>query len=469
MKKKIKFFNIRNLLIFSGIIICYLSSIDTLKKYDRYEINNEGVLTHQIIKSDIQAAWNTAEEFRFKIENGENFFSSLPSYERYFLPAVIVGSYYVLIDKEIFDKDSNENKILLKNYKFGILIIQIFLYYFILLFISNLLEKKFGVKYSTLVILFLSIEPTIIQWHSSFWSESFFLSLMLLSIYFLLKIRLNSIFSPLLLGFTLALLFLQKTIAFLYIFSFFIFLILKFKSKLKPVILLTFSFILFMSLIITNNYFKTGNLFLISSQHQYFSYYYYFSHKIISDKKNISEEEARALLIEKENQWKSKNNINLDLEKDYFKNIEYRNKEFLKHFFSNPFFTIKLFIKKTITMSILSPTWVKDWYDIDPSSIEAKNNPKEYYNKNLNRNIYYSILFYVLVIISVLRFAKILKKNNYHFNELTNFLSFNFLSIIYIILIAGFWGNPKYFVPCIVNLTFIIAAGFQDKKIVYFR
>ena len=285
MKKKIKFFSIRNLLIFSGIIICYLSSIDTLKKYDRYEINNEGVLTHQIIRSDIQAAWNTAEEFRFKIENGENFFSSLPSYERYFLPAVIVGSYYVLIDKEIFDKDSSENKILLKNYKFGILIIQIFLYYFILFFISNLLEKKFGVKYSTLVILFLSIEPTIIQWHSSFWSESFFLSLMLLSIYFLLKIRLNSIFSPLLLGFTLALLFLQKTIAFLYIFSFFIFLILKFKSKLKPVILLTFSFILFMSLIITNNYFKTGNLFLISSQHQYFSYYYYFSHKIISDKK----------------------------------------------------------------------------------------------------------------------------------------------------------------------------------------
>ena len=101
--------------------------------------------------------------------------------------------------------------------------------------------------------------------------------------------------------------------------------------------------------------------------------------------------------------------------------------------------------------------------------IEAKNNPKEYYNKNLNRNIYYSILFYLLVIISVLRFAKILKKNNYHLNELTNFLSFNFLSIIYIILIAGFWGNPKYFVPCIVNLTFIIAAGFQDKKIVYFR
>ena len=73
-EKKIKFFSIRNLLIFSGIIICYLSSIDTLKKYDRYEINNEGVLTHQIIRSDIQAAWNTAEEFRFKIENGENFF-----------------------------------------------------------------------------------------------------------------------------------------------------------------------------------------------------------------------------------------------------------------------------------------------------------------------------------------------------------------------------------------------------------
>ena len=41
----------------------------------------------------------------------------------------------------------------------------------------------------------------------------------------------------------------------------------------------------------------------------------------------------------------------------------------------------------------------KRLYDIDPSSIEARITPKNY-NKNLNRNIYYSNFLFLLVIIN---------------------------------------------------------------------
>ena len=38
-----------------------------------------------------------------KLSKGKNLWFSLPSYDRFFLPSVIVGYYYHLIDKEIYE------------------------------------------------------------------------------------------------------------------------------------------------------------------------------------------------------------------------------------------------------------------------------------------------------------------------------------------------------------------------------
>jgi len=109
-------------------------------------------------------------------------------------------------------------------------------------------------------------------------------------------------------------------------------------------------------------------------------------------------------------------------------------------------------------MSQFSPTWVIQSYNNDRTSPEAKINTASYYNKNLIRNGLYSLCLYVFVLFGFLNFFKnfFIKRN---FSPHNKFLLFQIISISYFLLIAGFWGNPKYFVPCIINLSFFFAKG----------
>ena len=84
---------------------------------------------------------------------------------------------------------------------------------------------------------------------------------------------------------------------------------------------------------------------------------------------------------------------------DLKKNIEYRNKFFLNEIKQNPIYFTKLFIKKVIIMGILNPTLVRDMYSLDKSSEEANKNPKEYFHKNMNRNLLYSMMIYIFVLV----------------------------------------------------------------------
>ena len=56
------------------------------------------------------------------------------------------------------------------------------------------LKKKVKLPIYLPVLIFLTLEPSIIQWHHSFWSESLFLSLMLCIFYLLLKLQKNFLF-----------------------------------------------------------------------------------------------------------------------------------------------------------------------------------------------------------------------------------------------------------------------------------
>ena len=40
------------------------------------------------------------------------------------------------------------------------------------------------------------------------------------------------------------------------------------------------------------------------------------------------------------------------------------------------------------------------------------------------------------------------------FDDFDKFLLFNLISIIYFISISCLWGNPKYFAPCMISLSF---------------
>ena len=109
-------------------------------------------------------------------------------------------------------------------------------------------------------------------------------------------------------------------------------------------------------------------------------------------------------------------------------------------------------------MSILSPTMVYDGYKLDKGSQEAKIDPKKYFNKNLKMNITYSIVFYFFVLIGFQNhILNIFKRKKVEFYD--KFLMLNLLSILYFISIAGLWGYPRYFTPCLINISFFFANG----------
>ena len=463
--------NKKFIIILIGIVISLTIASKNLEKYDKIVNNSIGTSKHMMLKSDMGHVWKLAEEFRLNLSNGKNFFEALPIYDRAFLQPILVGYYYHIIDKKIIEKnDKGQLIIKTQNSKLGILIIQILLYYLSVYFFITQFNKRFNnnKNYISLIILsFLCLEPTILQWVSSFWSESLFLSMLLIlfgSIIGPSENKIFKLFSGILLGFIYAL----KAICVFYIIPIILFFLFVYKKKIFPILIFIAGFILVMFFIGLNHYKKTDTFYVISSKHGYYSYYHYFAHKIYADSNKINEIKAKKAIDNLEIKWRNENNIKInspignDYEvSDLIKNIEYRNKFFLNEVYKNPLYFIKLYFKRIIAMSILSPTMVYEGYAIDKSSPEAKSNPKEYFNKSLKRNIFYSLVIYSFILIGFKNFVlKILENKKIDFYD--KFLILNILSILYFLSIAGLWGYPRYFTPCLINISFFFANGLND-------
>ena len=120
------------LIIIFGILLNFLASYYNLNKFDKIYKDYDGHSYNQITGSDLLDTWEFAETFRKKISETDDFFDSLPHYERFFLPSIIVGYYYYIIDKEIYETiETGEKVVKVDNYKFGLLLIQILSYYFV--------------------------------------------------------------------------------------------------------------------------------------------------------------------------------------------------------------------------------------------------------------------------------------------------------------------------------------------------
>ena len=182
-------FKIEIVIIFFSIILSFYFAISDLKKFDKIKLNFKNQSYNQLLYEDLGYTWQIADEFRKKLDSGKGFIESLPNYKHYFLPSIIVGYYYHLIDKDIFvEQLNNKDVIKVKNSKLPLLIFQILIYYLSVFIFTKELKKKVKLPIYLPVLIFLTLEPSIIQWHHSFWSESLFLSLMLCIFYLLLKL-----------------------------------------------------------------------------------------------------------------------------------------------------------------------------------------------------------------------------------------------------------------------------------------
>ena len=452
------------IIILIAVIINIFISNYNISKYANYRTLSNGQKVNSLIFSDIYSIWSKSDDFVKKIREKEGFVNSLPIYDRSFLPSILVGLYYLAINEDISVEENSDNiKIFKKdNYKIGFLIIQILFFYFSLFYFSQKLKKYINEKNLFLIVFFLSFEPTLIQWHSSFWSESIFLSLNLILMAKVIEFK-KGFFQNLTIGIILGFIFAQRAASVFLFIPLIIFFIFVYKKNFKPIIYLLTGYLSIILLIGNLHYIKKGVFFILPYHSNQYSNYHYMYDDIFSKATQISKDQSYNIKIKKEKEWR-KNNLIQDNEfKDKFKIINYRNNEFLKLVIKYPFTSFKYLVYKSCQASILDPIYVHKFFSLDKSI-------KDYYkdlNKDLKIRIIYSSIIYLLCLLGFLNllykifFMK--KINNYYY-----FLILNILIILYYMIFTGGYGVSRYFAPLLINYVFFLNMGlefFNKKKL----
>ena len=145
------------------------------------------------------------------------------------------------------------------------MIIQCLIYYLSLFFLYSVISKKIDQKNLFPLIIFLSLEPTIFQYHGTFWSEFIFFSLQLILLSIIIKNDLKY-YNFLLIGIFLSLLSLQRQTAyFLIIFIFLYYFIFLDKKQYYKLIYIILGFFLIQSFVGYNNYVRDKKFYLFTS------------------------------------------------------------------------------------------------------------------------------------------------------------------------------------------------------------
>ena len=443
------------LILVFGIIVNIIFSYNNINKYDNYRERSDGAIENHMIRSDILFGWKTAEKIRQNLQE-KKFFDAIPVNDRWFLPCILIGTYFYIIDEQIFEKDEvnpGEKKIKKNNGKLGFLIFQIILFYLSLFYLGKKLKKKFNQKNITIILILLSFEPTILQWHSSFWSESIYISMFIILIGKLININQKNS-KNLFIGLLIGIMFAQRSASFLLIIPIFLYYVTCFKKEIKPYFFLFLGYFIFISFMGVNHQIKTGKFFVLPYHSQLYSNYHYMLHEMKAKSENKSKKVALEEKIIEEKNWMEENKINPNNFNDIFLIINYRNKEFFKEVLNNPIDSVVFLINKIFQAAILDPFWVKKNLFLD-KSIE------NYYldfNKDIFLRIIYSAVFYLICLIGLIYLIYDYFNSKKEFKKY-NFLLLNFLIISYFYLFAGGYGVSRYFIPTLVNFSFFFIIG----------
>jgi len=434
------------------IIISFILSITVsnifINKYDSYEISTDSIENHRIIKGDIPDIWIDGETIKRDLQNGVDYFSSGKEIFRSYLPPRLIAIYSYIANYNLFE-DWEKKIISSDNKKIYYLIFQSLFYYTILVFFFKKICKLYPIKNCFFIICFLSVEPTIFFFHSSFHTESIYFSLQILMLVLMLDDstkNLKFIFVGILLG----VMFLQKIVTIYYIIPISIFYIYKLKKKaVIPLSLIIFFYLLILLMVGFGNY-KRANIFYIMPPSSKITFHLYMPSEILSKGEKKSEIEASKQVNKDKEKWIKNNNINFNSEIDRIKYYNYLQRYTFKILLKHPIITSKYIIWRTLQTGILNPIYVPEFFKFE----NAKKPPyylKDNYKKiNLPIRIIYSTLLYSIVVFGFFTSRKIIKTE--HYVLLT-------LSSLYMIGMLGWANNSRYFVPILIYLSIFFGNG----------
>ena len=452
--------------IFIAFFLSLTLSVIYIYIYDSYHLNG---YSHIMLKEETFAHWYKGAKILQQIENGSNIFEAGEEMFTKPLPQRIVAIYSYLLNFEIIE-NWETLKITLGN-KLPFLFLQSTLYYFSVYIFYLQISKIFEKKTTLIIIIFLCIEPTIFQYHSSFWTESFYFSLQLLLFSFMLEINKNKKHF-LLLGLLLALLFMQRSAGIFYVVVVVLYYFFNLKEdKYKKISLLLLSYMTICLILGFHNYKRAGIFYIMPLEGKY-GMYKYFAKDILVTSKNETMDQINASEVKKAVKWiknelpeldykKYQNfgspfEIGFSIQNEKYKTIfyGYLNKRSYEILLNNPIITFKKIIKGFIHFSVLNPFFVfydYEYYKEFSSSEIGDFTFSETHSKLIPTRIIYSLL---IILFSLIGFSICLKKYPKIF-----FLIL--MSIVYYYLILGWYGKTRLFVPNLIYVSIFFSLGLK--------
>ena len=443
--------NIFYLLLFFSFIFSILNSIYQINNFDNYKKTKILPEYHSMINGDIEYFYKEGNEIAKKIRDGENYFDTGGEYRRPYLPSRLFAFFSLIINKELYDENYQINKDVNKIY---FLIFQSIIYYLLLYFLYKKILIYLPILNSQIAILFLALEPTLFMYHSSFWSESIFFSLQILTVIYFLKEKFNSK-DFFLMGLLLGVLYLQRSVAIFYIIP--VLVLFYFKDRyniMRSLLFISLGYFAIHLLVGFHNYKRVGIFYSTSTQAKD-GFYIYLAPNILANKLSINSDEALNILNEKKNNWVLKNNLNLEKETDRLKFYSYQKDEALKIILQNPIQSMRVILEKTIHFVIIDPlthVYYFHRWNSDEELFYKSNDHKKW----IIPRIIYSIIIYFVCFYGVISL----------FNKKSNriFFSFLILSIFYFSLVQSWYGGTRYFAPILIYLSFFFSSGLIDLK-----
>ena len=344
------------------------------------------------------------------------------------------------------------------NGKLPYLIIKTFLYYLALFYFSKKILTILPIKNCFFIILFLALEPSIFQYHSSFWNESLFFPFEILLLSLLLD-QSRNILKNILIGFILGIMFTISQEIFLYIVPLLFYFFILFKKKsIKPILSLVIGYLIIFIIIGFHNYKRTGMAYFIPFGSKT-ALYIYLAPQVLAKKNNSSVEQARKKMKEQTKMWIEKNNIDVtqrttnfwtvisESEKDKKKYLDYLQKKALKIIITNPFASIQYIFKQSLHTLVLNPVYIKYFYQFEGRDQFYKS---EIHKKWIPIRIIYSVIIYLVIFCGMIYSLKHMKK------EIIFLL---IISVTYVIVSLGWMGIPRYFTPALIFLSIFFGNG----------
>ena len=455
------------ILIFISFCFSLLVSKYYLSHYDAFNVDKDGkVINHKMIKTDALRYLSHGAEIKEDLKNGKNFFETGRQHFTKYLPPRIAAAYYHFFDKDLFN-NFDEKKINL-GIHFPYLVIQCLFYYFSLFLLYFVISKKIEKRICLPIVIFLALEPTLFQYHGTFWSESIFFSIQIILFALILRDKFK-FYDFLLLGIILSLLCLQRQTAYFFIIPLTIYFLFNLKkNEYYKLLFMFFAFMIVQSFVGYNNLVREGKFYILTGDAKS-AVYYNIAEKIIKKNKNLTTDNFRineaefAINLLKNNSIKfdekklegiekhaspfrhARDSIITPKDKVIYDNLYV--KRTIDILIDNLWVSFKLILKNSVHSTLLNPFHIYSDHNFTSGEIYYKSDTQD---KLLLPRIIYSILIYSICLIG---FFTLLKEKKY------KLLSLIIISILYHFGMVSWHGNTRYTVPILIYMSFLFGYG----------